>query len=457
MKVVAIILSVAMSMILADRTGAQPAHLDLQSLIDAAEPGTVISLENAVYRGNVMVDRSITIDGHGVATIDAGGAGNGFEVIAPDVTLRGLTIRNTGDSLDRENAGVSAREAPRLTVLDCTFEDVLFGVFARQSPGSTISGNHIGAKDLDPGRRGDAIRVWETHGSVITANVVDGGRDSVMWYSDDLLVAGNSFTNGRYGLHFMYSHGATIRDNVLEGNSVGAFLMYSKNLTFTGNFVGGSHGPSGYGLGMKEVDGAQIADNHFVGNRIGVYFDYSPISFDVTHHFTGNLVAYNEVGLMFLPNVERNVFSRNAFVENRDQVAISSGGEFTGNEWTLDGVGNHWDDFGGYDSDGDGIGDIPYKLDDLYSALTDAHPEILFFADTPAARAVDMAGRLFPTLRPRPKVVDDAPLVRMPVIAAPATGATQSDSSGLLGVSAALLLMAAAIAATSRRRTGVLL
>lgn len=448
------VLGVALALTALPTAGAQTRVLDLQALIDATPAGSVLTLEPGVYAGNIVVDKPITIEGGGLAVVDAGGEGNGFKITSAEVTLRGLVIRNTGDSLDRENAGVSGWKAPRLVVEDCVFENVLFGVFAREAPDSIIRNNVIGAMDLDLGRRGDAIRIWEGDRTIIEGNTVDGGRDSIMWYSDGLVVRNNRVTNGRYGLHFMYSHDLTVVGNVLEGNSVGVFLMYSKNLTFTGNFVAGNFGPSGYGLGMKEVDGATVADNQFVGNRIGIYFDYSPISYDITHYFIGNLIAYNEVGLMFLPNVERNAFTRNAFIENREQVGITSGGEFTGNIWTVDGVGNHWDDFGGYDADGDGIGDIAYKLDDLYSALTDAHPEITFFADTPAARAVGMAARLFPTLRPRPKVVDEAPLVKMPEIAPRPAGATTTEPTGLLGVSLALLTAAAAIVALSRGRTG---
>jgi len=436
--------------------GAQTQLLDLQALIDAAPPNSVLTLIPGVYSGNVLVAKPLTIEGGGLAIVDAGGEGNGFEVTSPDVTLRDLTIRNTGDSLDRENAGVSARQAPRLVVDNCVFESVLFGVFARQSPGAVIRGNVIGSLDLDLGRRGDGIRVWETDGAQIIGNTVDGGRDTVMWYSDGLVVKDNKFTNGRYGLHFMYSHDATITGNVIEGNSVGGFLMYAKNLTFTGNFVGGNSGPSGYGLGLKEVDGASVTDNQFVGNRIGIYFDYSPISYDITHYFAKNLIAYNEVGLMFLPNVKRNSFTQNAFIENREQVSVSGGGDFTGNTWSIDGVGNHWDDFGGYDADGNGIGDIPYKLDDLYSVLIDTNPEIAFFADTPAARAVDMAARLFPTLSPKPKLIDDAPLMDMPDLQPRPSGATTIQPAGLLSVSLALLGAAAVVVALSRRRIGSL-
>ncbi len=427
--------------------------IDLQGLVDAAAPGSTITLAAGTYRGGVTIDKPLTITGLDLPVVDTGGNGSAFVVTGPGVVIEGLIIRNTGVSLDRENAGVSADDAPGIVVRNNRFEDVLFGVFLRTSPGARVTDNVVGAKQLEPGRRGDGIRLWECPDSVVQRNQVVGGRDTVFWFSDRVSVLDNVVAEGRYGLHFMYSDGAAVERNLLERNSVGAFLMYSRDVELRDNVTAGNNGPSGYGVGLKDMDGVVATGNRFIGNRIGLYLDNSPWSVDRHQTFEGNLFAYNDVGVMFQPSVKRNHFSGNAFIDNGEQVGVTGSGQFSGNSWTTAGVGNYWSDFAGYDADGDGVGDVPYRLDDLFSELTDTHPELRFFAQTPAARAVDVAARMFPVFRPRPKVEDTAPLVGMPELTA-AVGAAQARS--LVPTAAASLVLLAvglAVMGWARPRT----
>ena len=432
----------------------QEPRRNLQALIDETPDGGVLVLDAGTYQGGVTIDRPMTITGGLAAVIDAGGKGTAIEVAAADVTIDTVTIRHTGDSLDRENAGVSVT-APRVTVTNNVLEDVLFGVFLRAADDSVVANNVIGAKDVDIARRGDGIRLWESAGTRVEGNVVRGGRDVVLWFSNDLVVKDNVVEDGRYGLHFMYSDNARVEGNRLADNSTGAFLMYSRDLVLHDNVVSGNHGPAGYGLGLKDMDGVQAEGNHFVGNRVGLYLDNSPWSVDVWQTFDHNLFAYNDVGVAFLPSVQRNTFTENAFIDNGEQVAIQGGGVLRGNEWHLAGVGNYWSDFAGYDADGDGLGDVPYRLEHLYSTMSDHHPELRFFDETPAAGAIDLAGRLFPVLRPNPKVEDPAPLVRVPAFAP--LGATADQAPGVVLPSALMLALASlvVVVAVPRRRQSV--
>jgi nitrous oxidase accessory protein len=420
---------------------------DLQALINATPTGGELVLPAGLYNGGVEIAKPMILRGEDGAIIDAQGRSTVILVEAPDVTLTNLVIRNSGNSLDREHSGVEAN-APRVTITNNVFENVLFGVFLRGAERSLVADNVIGAMDVDPARRGDGIRLWESSGSMVEGNIVAEGRDVVLWFSNDLIVQDNVITSGRYGLHFMYSDRSLVQRNELSRNSVGAFLMYSKDLEFRDNLIAENNGPSGYGIGLKDMDGVTAEGNRFIDNRIGLYLDNSPGDVNVYQEFRRNLFAYNDVGIMFLPAVKRNRFSENAFIDNAEQVGIAGTGRFTGNDWSISGVGNYWSDFAGYDADGDGIGDRPYRLEDLYSTMTDDYPELQFFSQTPAARAVDAAAQLFPTLRPEPKLEDTAPLVRAPQFSRfddtdLPTGLTLGAASALLlGVAAALMLLA---------------
>jgi nitrous oxidase accessory protein len=423
-------------------SAADERFIDLQSIIDDASAGDVIDLAAGTYAGGVVIDKPLTITGHDWPAIDGGGAGTVIEVTAPDVTIQNLVIRNSGASLDREDSGVSVLES-RVTLRNNRFEDVLFGIFLRTSRDSLIIDNTIGAKDVFIANRGDGIRLWESAGSTVEGNVIDGGRDTVFWFTDNIVVRNNQVSGGRYGLHFMYSDGAVIEGNVLSSNSVGAFMMYSYDVTIRNNVMADNSGPSGYGLGLKDMDDFDISGNRFVSNRVGMYLDNSPSAAGSEGWIEDNLFAYNQVGASFLPAVKNNSYSGNTFIDNVEQVGITSSGHFVGNAWSVNGRGNYWCDFAGYDADGDGVGDVAYKVDDLYNTLTDEYPDLAFFNETPASKAIGLAAQMFPVLRPDPIIKDEHPLVDRPRLA-PIQTLGGSTSIGLLAAS--LLMLAGAVA-----------
>jgi len=187
------VVALVVSLVGSDPAGAL---IDLQTLIDDAEPGSVLVLPPGTYRGGVIIDKPLEIRGEDWPIVDGGGDGTAIEIEAPDVTITGLVIRNTGDSLDRENAGISAN-APRVMITENRLENVLFGIFLRHADDSVVSYNEIGAIEADVARRGDGIRVWESDRILVEGNIVDGGRDTVLWFSDDIVVRDNVLPNGR--------------------------------------------------------------------------------------------------------------------------------------------------------------------------------------------------------------------------------------------------------------------
>ncbi|MFN8035767.1 MAG: nitrous oxide reductase family maturation protein NosD [Acidimicrobiia bacterium] len=421
----------------------------VQQLVDRAAPGAVVHVPSGTYRERLVIRKPVSLLAAGHVVVDGGGRGTVMTVEAPDVRIQGFEIRNSGESHNTEDAGIMVL-APRARLVGNHLVDVLFGIEMRGAEDSLVRGNVIGAKNLSAGLKGDPLKLWECSRTVVERNRVESGRDVVLWYSDRLLVRDNLVRHGRYGLHFMYADHVRIERNWLEGNSTGAYLMYGKNMRMLDNVVVGSRGPSGFGLGIKDAYQVQVRGNRLVNNRVGIYFDSSPETAAAAQPFRNNVIAYNDIGMVFFPAAEGYAFADNAFVDNRQQIALNGGGKVVGNHWSIGGRGNHWSEYAGYDANGNGIGDVPYKAQSLFSDLTDRNPELTLFSDTPAARAIDLAARAFPSLRPDPVVTDNHPLVAMPPIPGMPREAQTPSSTGLLLASLGLVALAALVIGGAR-------
>lgn len=417
-------------------------YSSLLKAIQEAEDGDTIEVYGGEHAGPLIVNKSLELIGHDWPVIDGNGVGTVLKLTAPDTVVRGFRILNSGDSLDEENSGISG-EAPGLRIEGNRLENTLFGIYLRDAAGSIIKDNHIQSKSLDVPRRGDPIRVWYSNNAEIISNDIDKGRDVVLWYSENLTVRGNTVRDGRYGLHFMYCDDALIDGNLLINNSVGAFLMYSRRLRFLNNTIAFNHGPSGYGVGLKDMDDAFINQNLFFGNRVGAHLDNSPREVDSIGRFEGNVFAFNDIGVNLMPSVRNNQFTRNSFIDNQEQVGISgNGGQAKANSWDIEGIGNYWSDYSGFDVLDDGIGDIPYLSEKLYENLIDRHPGMRLFIYSPASDAINFAAQAVPLVKPDTKLIDEAPLMA-PKLVEGAPSLPQIGSNRL--AIASVIMIAAAI------------
>ncbi len=409
----------------------------IDALIDAAQPGTTVVLPAGTYEGSLVINKPVVVDGRGETTIDGLGEGTVVEIRAAGVTVRDLHVRGSGTRVETEPAGIRSM-APETVIEGCRVEDALFGIDLKGAADSTVRGNCVVGKDLDPGRRGDGIRLWWSHGCLIEANTVSNSRDMVFWYSEDLVIRDNRVDTSRYGLHFMYSHNTTLSGNVLRANSVGIYLMYSNNITLEHNTLVNNRGASGYGLGLKDCDGIVVRSNAMLANRVGAYIDNSPSSVDSTGLIEDNLVAFNEVGILLTPNTHDNVITGNGFVENEEQAGVHGRGDLSLNQFASDGRGNFWSDYAGFDQDNDGVGDLEYEAASLFESLLAREPNLRLFVHSPAQQAVEFTARALPEVRPEPKFVDAAPLMSPPEVR---VAGVRRASPRAMGAVAALLLV----------------
>jgi nitrous oxidase accessory protein len=386
----------------------------IEAALEAAEPGATIEVHGGVYPAPLLIEKSVSLIGINHPVIDGGGEGTTVIILADDVILRGFTIRNTGLSSSHEDSGLVI-QAQRVTVENNLLENVLNGIYFAEADDGIARNNIVRAYPIDPAVRGDGIRIWYSHNVLLENNEVAHSRDILIWYADDVTIIGNNFHDNRYGLHVMYADNAHVEGNQFTHNSVGTYLMHSAGLRVIGNNLSYNRGPSGYGLALKDMDDVIVHDNWFINNRTGLYIDNSPSLYEGSNEFYNNVFAYNDLGVTALPNVQRNNFHHNTFLENMQQVGTQGRGTLQGNVWTVDGYGNYWSDYAGYDADANSIGDMPYRAEGLFENLADDYPQLRFFLYSPAAQAVDMAAAAFPSLRPEPKLIDDAPLTTLPL------------------------------------------
>ena len=431
------------------------APVDLQAALDAAQPGDTIHVPAGIYPGNFVVDVPVHLlgmdgpDGQR-AILDGQGHGTVLSIYAPGTVVENLVIRASGNVIDKEDGGVVVKQASDVQILNSRLEDVLYGIRSIESNRLVVRGNYITGKQLDVARRGDGLRIWQSEDCLVEDNTVERVRDAIFWFSDGTVIRHNTFSDSRYGVHMMYTDGMRVQDNDLHSNSVGTYLMYSANVEITGNTFRENRGPSGYGVALKDMDGVLVTDNYFFDNRVGLFFDNSPSRIDITQQIQRNVLAYNDIGVLMMPAVKRNMLVENTFVDNIEQVGVKGGGSNPGDELGDNGWdGNYWSDYVGYDTAGQGVGDLPYRSERLFENLADRFPALQVFTFSPVEQAVNLAAQAFPVIKPKPKLTDSAPRM-VPTLPSALPVTPQPD--GRLGwLAAALLLAAAAIFATQSR------
>ncbi len=383
-------------------------HTTIESALDEARDGDVIEVRGGVYHTSLVVKKSVTLEGVGSPVIDGDRQGTVVTLAAPDILLRGFDIRNSGDEPDRDHSGVII-QATGVTVENNRIYEVLFGIFIEKADNATVRSNDVTSKaKYDLGRKGDGIRVWYSKNARIEKNHLHESRDVVIWYSRDVILRDNIVEKGRYGVHLMYSNGARVENNLIHNNSVGLYTMYSSDVVLQGNDIRGQRGPSGYALGFKDASNVEASDNIIVDNRGGVFLDNTPFDPKSYSRFKNNVFAFNDIGVIVMTAVHGNIFEGNTFWENIEQVGLQGGGLMDKNLWK----NNYWSDYSGFDANGDGVGEVPYRSEHFFENLTDRTPLLRALIYSPAAQTIEFAASSFPIFKPEPKFVDETPAMQ---------------------------------------------
>ena len=371
----------------------------------AATAGDVIRVRGGVYREDLVLDKRVALVGEGSPTLFGTGLGTVVTILAAGCELSGFVIEGSGTGQTNEmDAAVQVRSNGN-RIVDNRMRRVFYGVVVADARHNEIADNEIvGLRDLPYGRRGDGIYLYRAPENFVARNRVSGERDAIYFqYAPRGRAVDNLVADSRYALHDMFSDDVVIARNTFADSAVGANIMNSRRIRVEGNRILRNRGVPGIGLTLKDCDDSTVRENDIIGNARGLLLDGSS-----ANAFIGNRFDSNDTAVSLFSSAERNAFGGNQFVGNWSDVVRS--GRDSATQWTIDGRGNYWERYRGFDFDGDGLGDGPHPMLGAFERLEGANPIARIFLRSPAAAGLELAARLGG--QPPSDAVDERPLSR---------------------------------------------
>jgi len=375
--------------------------VELSEALASCLDGDEVILEKGLFAGHFHITKSIRLTGKG-GILDGEGQGTVLTLDAPALIVEGVHVRNSGTNLSGPDSGIYLTPKAAGSNLSANLiEHCAFGIWVHACAKVSIEENRIlGIETGHTSNRGNGIQLFDSTSLTVRNNTIRNGRDGIyISATEDSLIEGNNVEGARYGVHYMYSYRNTVRNNVCRRNGHGYALMESKHLLVENNI---SEFNEGQGIQFRDAQYCTIQNNALLNNAEGLFF-YS----STNNNILNNLVKNNKVGVKVWAGSLRNRVEGNRFIGNAQQVFYVGSTEI---EWGGEDGGNYWSDYLGWDQNGDGIGDRPYRVNSFNSRLLYRFPSAALLMNSPSLETLSRLERRLPFLR-TPTITDRNPLI----------------------------------------------
>jgi len=353
----------------------------IQWAIDNATSGDLIIVRDGVYNESIVIGKSyLTVtseNGSDMCVIHPADINYTILITGSHISLDGLTINGSG------LYGIIVDGASSVRIASSVVCNFISGLTARSSydvelVSNTIRENMAGLSINDTSK----VVVRDNE---ISRNIVG----LILTNSSNVHIMENDISENTINLILNNSNNVSIIDNTVMKSLIGIALQRSnfntiRNCIVRENLVG---------ITLNESSNNVIAENNAVNNTLGIFVSgpSNEISDNVIFSsivgilldFSDNEVHENEIKGNFIGisvNSSGNVIYMNDFVANNVHATamlknvwnttspITYG--FRGKTFT-NYLGNYWGGYSVKDENGDGVGDKPYKINDMN---IDHHP-----------------------------------------------------------------------------------
>jgi len=383
----------------------------LQDAIDSAPIGATIKLPKGIYRGNILINKALTVIGkESGVVIEGEGEGSVITITASNVKLVNLTITHSGEQMITLDAAISMDQVSHCTISRCNIHDTLYGIDMRIVSDSNITNNTIRSYPFDIPQRGDAIKIWYSHDNIIKNNRIDQSRDITVSFSHHVYFINNRSEHGRYGIHLSNSHHNEILGNFFNRNAVGIMDMGAKQTYIAHNKILSSKGAAGIGIVIKGGKEFILRENRISYNAKALYIDSRGKEQGMRRYINSNIISYNKEALHFHQAIKNNTIVYNQIYGNLDDVVKDTENRLTSKNLI---EYNYWDHYQGFDQDGNNIGDTPHQIYQYADQLWHYDHKIKFFYASPIMSLLNFLSNLAPFIEPHLLLEDKKPIVKV--------------------------------------------